>query len=52
MVDTMTGAYGDGDRDHHENGPYYFTVNMIACDDVPVILFFHVLYDGYDNMLE
>ena len=25
-------------------GPYYFTVNMIACDDVLVILFFHVLF--------
>ena len=25
-------------------GPYYFTVNMIACDDVPVILFFHGLF--------
>lgn len=34
-------------------GPYYFTVNMIACDDVPIILFFHMLFIlDMINMLE
>ena len=25
-------------------GPYYFTVNMIACDDALIVLFFPVLF--------
>ena len=32
-----------GDGDHHITG-HVISHNMIACDDVPVILFFHVFY--------
>ena len=49
------GRHGDdnGDGDHQLKGPYYFTVNMIACDDVPIILFFHMLFIlDMINMLE